>query len=54
MSRPTIKTTKKQILEYHYEHTDECGMGADSSEWDTHCWRCGHERNTQRCHIIPY
>ena len=54
MARPTSKTTKKQILEYHYENTDECGMGADASEWHSHCWRCGHERDTQRCHIIPY
>jgi len=54
MSRPTSKTTKKKILEYHYENTDECGMGADASEWHSHCWRCGHERDTQRCHIIPY
>jgi hypothetical protein len=54
MKRPTNKTTKKEILEYHYENTDECGMGADSSEWDSHCWRCGHERDTQKCHVIPY
>ena len=54
MSRPSIKTTKKQILDYHYENTDECGMGADASEWHSHCWRCGHERDTQRCHVIPY
>jgi len=54
MKRPPIKTTKKQILEYHYENTDECGMGADASEWHSHCWRCGHEKDTQRCHIIPY
>lgn len=54
MARPSMKTTKKQILEYHYENTDESGMGADASEWHSHCWRCGHERNTQRCHIIPF
>jgi len=54
MKRPSNKTTKKQILEYHYENTNECGMGADASEWHSHCWRCGHERDTQRCHIIPY
>jgi hypothetical protein len=54
MKRTANKTTKKEILEYHYENTDECGMGADASEWNTHCWRCGHERNTQKCHVIPY
>ena len=54
MKRKPIKTSKKQILEYHYEHTDESGMGADASEWHSHCWRCGHERDTERCHIIPH
>ena len=34
-------------------YIDECGYGVDASEMDTHCWRCGYERYTERCHVIP-
>ena len=51
--RTSIKTTKKQILNYHYEHTDECGMGSDADEWHHRCWRCGYIRSLERCHIVP-
>jgi hypothetical protein len=45
--------TKKQILEYHYKNTDECGMGCDADEWHHRCWRCGYIRDLEKCHIIP-
>lgn len=28
-------------------------MSVDWSEAHTHCWRCGCEKNLQRCHIVP-
>jgi hypothetical protein len=37
-----------------YVKMGECGYGVDASEMATHCWRCGHERETERCHVIPY
>ena len=53
MSR-SIKTTKKQIIEWGMSNIDECGYGVDASEMNTRCWRCGYERNTERCHVIPH
>jgi len=32
---------------------DECVLSVDWSEADSHCWRCGCEKNLERCHIIP-
>jgi hypothetical protein len=48
-----IKTTKKQIVEWGMKNIDEVGYPVDASEMDTRCWRCGYERNTERCHVIP-
>ena len=48
-----IRITKSQIVEWGMENIDECGWPVDATEMDTHCWRCGHERVTQRCHVIP-
>jgi len=45
--------SKNKILDYHYKNTDECGMGCDADEWHKRCWRCGYERDLERCHIIP-
>ena len=50
----TMKTTKKQIIEWGRANIDECDYGVDHLEMDTHCWRCGHETTTERCHVIPY
>jgi len=47
------RISKKQILEYHYKNTDECGLGCDADEWHHRCWRCGYIRDLERCHIIP-
>ena len=46
-------TTKKQIVEWAMANINELDYGVDRSEMDTHCWRCGHERYTERCHVIP-
>jgi hypothetical protein len=48
-----MRTTKEQIFEYHYENTDELGMGADACDWRERCWRCGYVSDLERCHIIP-
>jgi len=48
-----MKTTKKQIVEWGMRNIDECGYGVEASDMDTRCWRCGYERTTERCHVIP-
>ena len=52
--RPTIKTTIKEAVDYWSRHVSECGLSVDWREAETHCWRCGCEKNLQRCHIIPH
>jgi hypothetical protein len=52
--RPNMKTTKKQIVDWGMKNIDECGYGVDASEMDTHCWRCGYERHTEKCHVVPH
>jgi len=54
MARPNMKTTKKQIVDWGMRNIDECGYGVDASEMNKLCWRCGHKRKTQKCHVIPY
>lgn len=51
--RKPIRTTIAQAVAYWSDRVDECGLSVDWSEADTHCWRCGCERNLQRCHIVP-
>lgn len=51
--RVNIKTTIKQAADYWSRYVDECDLSVDWSEAETHCWRCGCEKNLQRCHIIP-
>lgn len=48
-----IKTTKQEIIDYWIQYIDECDMNFDWAEANKICWRCGCERNLQRCHIIP-
>ena len=48
-----MKTTKKQIVEWCQKNINEIGYGVDASEMNTHCFRCGCKRPTQRCHVIP-
>lgn len=51
--RKPIKTKEKEIIDYWIQYIDECGSNFDWAEADKVCWRCGCERNLQRCHIIP-
>ena len=51
--RTSIKTTISQAVDYWSKRIDECGLSVDWSEAHTHCWRCGCEKNLERCHIIP-
>lgn len=51
--RLKIKTTIEQAVNYWSEIVDECDLTVDWAEAGTHCWRCGCERNLQRCHIVP-
>jgi len=52
--RPPIKTTIKAAIDYWSRLIDECDLSVDWLEAHTHCWRCGCEKNLQRCHIIPH
>ncbi len=51
--RLPIKTDIKEAVEYWSARIDECGLSIDWAEGSTHCWRCGCEKNLERCHIIP-
>ena len=51
--RSNIKTTVEQAVDYWSRRIDECGLSVDWSEANTRCWRCGCEKNLERCHIIP-
>ena len=52
--RTSIKTTKKQIVDWGMCNINEVGFPVDASEMNTRCWRCGYKRNTERCHVIPH
>lgn len=51
--RASVKTTIAQAVDYWSKRIDECVLSVDWSEAHTHCWRCGCEKNLERCHIIP-
>ena len=51
--RSNIKTTIQQAVDYWASRIDECELSVDWAEADTHCWRCGCEKNLQHCHIVP-
>ena len=51
--RPPIKTTAEQAINYWIKYIDEGDLSVDWAEADTHCWRCGYQRNLERCHIVP-
>jgi hypothetical protein len=53
MPRGTIKTKISAIINYWASRVDECGLSVDWAEADSHCWRCGCEKNLERCHIVP-
>ncbi len=51
--RAPIKTSLPEIIDYWKKHVDECGLSVDWAEADSHCWRCGCEKDLERCHIVP-
>jgi len=51
--RISIKTKKRDIVDYWSKIKDECLLSVDWSEAETRCWRCGYQKRLQRCHIIP-
>lgn len=51
--RKAIKTSFEEIVVYWKRHEDECGLSVDWAEAHERCWRCGCEKNLERCHIIP-
>ncbi len=53
-NRPNMKTTKKQIVDWCQRNIDECEWPVDASEMGSHCSHCGHERPTERAHIVPW
>lgn len=52
--REPIKTTIEEAVSYWRKRIYEGDLSVDWSEANTHCWRCGCERNLERCHIIPH
>ena len=54
MKRKVIMTKIEDIVDYWSSRVDECDLSVDWSEADSHCWRCGCEKNLERCHIVPY
>lgn len=51
--RAPIKTPISEVIAYWEKRVDECGLSVDWAEADSHCWRCGHEKDLERCHIVP-
>ena len=51
--RESIKTSKKECVDYWSKHVNESEIGTDWDTADCRCWRCGREAELQRCHIIP-
>lgn len=49
----TIKTTIAEAVDYWSRHQSECGLSVDWAEAHERCWRCGCERDIERCHIVP-
>jgi 5-methylcytosine-specific restriction endonuclease McrA len=49
---PTTKLEK--IIDYWFQHEDECGLSVDWVDADKRCWRCGYKTKLQRCHMTPH
>lgn len=52
-NRKTIKTSINDIVHYWFSRIDEDELSVDAAEAHERCWRCGCERNLERCHIVP-
>lgn len=53
-NRKPMKTTLEEAIDYWVKYQDESGLSVDWAEAKERCWRCGCERNLQRCHIVPH
>lgn len=51
--REPIQTPLSEIIDYWARRVNECGLSVDWAEAESHCWRCGYEKDLERCHIIP-
>ena len=43
--RISIKTKKRDIVDYWSKIKDECLLSVDWSEAETRCWRCGYQKD---------
>ncbi len=53
MSRKPITTKIQEIVDYWSNLIYEGDLSADWADADSHCWRCGCEKNLERYHIVP-
>ena len=53
MARKPIRTTILEIVDYWTGRTDESRLSVDFAEAHERCWRCGCQRQLERCHIVP-
>lgn len=55
MKREPIKTKIEDIVNYWFfeKLIEESGLSVDAAEAHERCWRCGCEKNLERCHIVP-
>lgn len=53
-NRKPMKTTLEEAIDYWVKYQDESGLSVDWAEAEERCWRCGCERNLQRCYIVPH
>ena len=42
-----------QAIEHWSAEVDESDLGVDWRDAHERCWRCGHKRRLQKCHIVP-
>ena len=54
MKRKSIRTTRKEIVDYWFAILDESEFSVDHAEADVRCWRCGYQSILHLCHIIPH
>lgn len=50
--RLKVKPWVRECVAYWEPLVDEQDIGCDWSEADVRCWRCGHLRTCQKCHVV--
>jgi len=45
--------TKQQIVDHWRTRQNEDELSVEWEDALEHCWRCGHESNLEKCHIVP-